>query len=166
MKESIAQAFIVNLILVFFVILILLFFGSINYSKAYKAKNRIINIIEKYGTWGSDVEEEVARNLAEGGYSTIAINGDDNKCNEYLRLENNNNMEAVVFPSGNDPGRRYDYCVIRHNSSKGYYYQVITHMKFEIPVIGGFLEFPVKGETKVLFENMYQTSSNSNSDSN
>ena len=51
MKESIAQAFIVNLIIFFFVILVLLLFGSINYSKAYKAKNRIVNIIEKYGNF-------------------------------------------------------------------------------------------------------------------
>ena len=49
MKEAIAQTFIVSLILFFFGILLILFFGSINYSKAFKAKNKIINLVEKYG---------------------------------------------------------------------------------------------------------------------
>ena len=160
MKESIAQAFIVNLILVFFVILVLLFFGSINYSKAYKAKNRIINIIEKYGEWNDDAAGEVAANLREGGYSTIVTNGRDDKCDEFVSPG-----ASLVFPSstpteGNNAGRRYDYCVIKHPSAKkGDYYQVITYMKFEIPIIGGFLQFPVKGETKVLFDNMYEPAS-------
>lgn len=152
MKESIAQAFIINLILVFFVILILLLFGSINYSKAYKAKNRIINIIEKHGGWTDQTRDEVARNLAEGGYSTIVVTGEDDKCNDYIKSDN----DKLVFPTDEDreEGRRYNYCVIASNydSPKGTYYQVITHMKFEIPLIGGFLEFPVKGETKPLFD--------------
>ena len=49
MKEAIGQSFIVSLILFFFGILVLLYFGSINYSKAFKSKNRIITLVEKNG---------------------------------------------------------------------------------------------------------------------
>ena len=36
----------------------------------------------------------------------------------------------------------------------GNYYQVITFRKFDIPLWGGFLEFGVKGETKILYDNV------------
>lgn len=153
MKESIAQAFILNLILFFFVILVLLLFGSINYSKAYKVKNRIITIIEKYGEWGPDAKNEVADNMVKAGYQTLYVsNGKDNKCDKF------GNKDDIVYPKSDGTdltgGRRYDYCVIKHKSSVGEYYQVVVYMKFEIPIIGGFLEFPVKGETKALYANI------------
>lgn len=150
MKESIAQAFILNLILFFFVILVLLLFGSINYSKAYKVKNRIITIIEKYGEWGTDAKNEVADNMVKAGYQTTTDG--DNKCKKLV-----NKNGRLVFPADatdSTGGRRYDYCVIEYDSSVGKYYQVVVYMKFEIPIIGGFLEFPVKGETKALYANI------------
>lgn len=151
MKESIAQAFILNLILFFFVILVLLLFGSINYSKAYKVKNRIITIIEKYGEWSTDAKAEVVDNMVKAGYQTTTDG--NGKCE---KLVNENSVEnELVYPVGNEAqGRHYDYCVIRHKSSVGEYYQVVVYMKFEIPIIGGFLEFPVKGETKALYDNI------------
>ena len=47
MKEAISNAMIFNLIIVFVVILIMLFIGSLSYSKAFKVKNRIVEEIEK-----------------------------------------------------------------------------------------------------------------------
>ncbi len=148
MKESIAQAFILNLILFFFVILVLLLFGSINYSKAYKVKNRIITIIEKYGELSNDAKDEIVDNMVKAGYQTTTDG--DNKCEKLV-----NNGE-LVYPLKDDftGVRHYDYCVIEHDSSVGKYYQVVVYMKFEIPIIGGFLEFPVKGETKALYANI------------
>lgn len=148
MKESIAQAFILNLILFFFVILVLLLFGSINYSKAYKVKNRIITIIEKYGEFDSAAKDEIVDNMVKAGYQTTTEG--NGKCEKLV-----NNGE-LVYPLKDDftEVRHYDYCVIKHKSSVGEYYQVVVYMKFEIPIIGGFLEFPVKGETKALYANI------------
>lgn len=149
MKESIAQAFILNLILFFFVILVLLLFGSINYSKAYKVKNRIITIIEKYGEFDSAAKDEIVDNMVKAGYQTTTEG--NGKCDS----DKIKNGGTLVYPVENDAsGRHYDYCVIKHKSSVGEYYQVVVYMKFEIPIIGGFLEFPVKGETKALYANI------------
>ena len=46
MREAIGSAFLVNLILVFMGVISALIVGSISYSKAYKAKDRIIYVIE------------------------------------------------------------------------------------------------------------------------
>lgn len=150
MKESIAQAFILNLILFFFVILVLLLFGSINYSKAYKVKNRIITIIEKYGEFDSAAKDEIVDNMVKAGYQTTT--GEAEKCKKLVEKSGG----ELVYPLKDDftGVRHYDYCVIKHKSSVGEYYQVVVYMKFEIPIIGGFLEFPVKGETKALYANI------------
>lgn len=148
MKESIAQAFILNLILFFFVILVLLLFGSINYSKAYKVKNRIITIIEKYGEFNDEAKGEIVDNMVKAGYQTT-VDKNNNKCTKFT------DNGTLVYPLEGDTNvRHYDYCVVQHKSSVGEYYQVVVYMKFEIPVIGGFLEFPVKGETKALYDNI------------
>lgn len=168
MKESIAQSFIISLILFFFGILLLLLFGSINYSKAFKAKNRIVSIIEKYGSYPHKDDEnydenvlkkvinEIDENLAKGGYQTVLEKKyTEDKCADFVKKLGN---ATLVFPSEDNHGtggRRYDYCVIRVNSSSlGNYYQVVTFMQFNVPVVGDILRFPVKGETKVLYETM------------
>ena len=149
MKESIAQAFILNLILFFFIILVLLLFGSINYSKAYKVKNRIITVLEKYGYFDA-AKAEIEENLKNAGYQTTASS------NHCQRIINNESKGTLVYPTSLTDRRQYQYCVIEHEGTveNSKYYQVVTYMKFEIPIIGGLLEFPVRGETKVLYENI------------
>ena len=165
MKESIAQAFILNLILFFFVVLVLLLFGSINYSKAYKVKNRIITIIEKYGDYNAAAKAEIEENLANAGY-TVANRQEVNKCKDLLDTKKNTGA-VLVYPTEADNNyKHYHYCVFRYDGdtkpgkdggtvskeSNSRYYQVVAYMKFDIPVFGGFLEFPVRGETKVMYD--------------
>lgn len=164
MKESIGQAFLVNLILIFFLVLILMLLGSINYSKAYKVKNRIITILEKHGTdvesgsgLSDEVKKEINVNLKKAGYahSKNAID-----CNKYT------DGGTLLYPE-NVAGLQYDYCVIKKDASTGSYptptgttetyqgaryYKVITFMEFDVPLIGGYLKFPVQGETKLIYE--------------
>lgn len=164
MKESIAQTFIVNLIIAFFGLLFLIYFGSINYSKAFKCKNRIVTIIEKYDGNLSDGEalKEIELNLGKAGYQTS--NNFISRC-ESLTSEIGG---TLIYPSEEDRslGRGYSYCVIRVNSgathaadntkacvtSDSCYYQVVTFMEFQVPLLGGFLKFPVRGETRTFTE--------------
>ena len=151
MKESIAQAFILDLILFFFGLLVLLLFGSINYSKAYKVKNRIITIIEKYGTFdatNNDLMNEIHENLKNAGYS-VEKQGENKYCKD-----RNTTDSKLLYPTtaGGYSGRsHYNFCVFERGQANSKYYQVIAFMKFDIPVIGGFLEFPVRGETKAIY---------------
>ena len=163
MKEAIAQTFIVSIIICFFGILLILFFGSINYSKAFKAKNKIITLVEKYGD-GISSDDSVKQNfrtdfereLANGGYQTIEINTvTKDLCNKYYDSSSGSG-ETLIYPNDKDKQlkRTYDFCLIRKNSETGPYYQVITFMRFDVPIIGDMLVFPVRGETKVLCENI------------
>lgn len=166
MKESIAQAFILNLILFFFVVLVLLLFGSINYSKAYKVKNRIITIIEKYGDYNSAAKTEIEENLANAGY-TVANQQNIHKCQNLLASKGEKSGATLVYPTEEEDNyKHYHYCIFRYDGDKkpgkdggtvskesnSRYYQVVAYMKFDIPIFGGFLEFPVRGETKVMYD--------------
>ena len=155
MREAIGSAFIVNLILIFIGVISALVIGSISYSKAYKVKDRIVYIIEKHDGWNTAAEEEVTKNLKSIGYKID--NGYRSKCESIYERRYGSSYDAANLVHGkNDGSGKYDYCVYKnhYDSGIGDYYSVTTFMHFDIPLIGGLLEFPVNGETSVIYEVM------------
>ena len=51
MRESLGGSMLLNLVVIFTGLIIIFFVGILSYSKAYRVKNRIVEIIEKYGTY-------------------------------------------------------------------------------------------------------------------
>lgn len=139
MREAIGNTFIVNLILIFLVVISALLVGTISYSKAYKVKNRIIYTIEKYGEWNSNTETELESSLRAIGYPLKTSN---RTCKQ---------KTGATLLYGGDYTTNYRYCIYEYTSDRGNYYGVTTFMQFDIPLIGGWLEFPVYGETKVIY---------------
>lgn len=162
MKESMSNALIMNIIITFLFIFIILFAGSSSYTKAFKVKNRIISILEKYENelvnkisdkLPSNVQPEIESALADAGYTKTINNG------EACRKEINKRFGATeksynVIQLGD---YTYRYCIAEFVSNtrgmENKYYAVITYMYFEIPLIGRRLEFPVYGETKTMNRN-------------
>ncbi len=136
MKESIANAYILNIVIVFVVIFIFFFASSLTYSKAFKVKNRIVDIIEKYESYNSAAVAEIASTLSEMGYRVNTTNKGCPRRNEKDSLSITNNS--------------YRYCVYEYDTPKGKYYGVSAYMYFDFPIIGESLELPVYGETKIL----------------
>lgn len=130
MREALGNSLLMNLIVIFSGIVILFFVGIMSYSKAYRVKNRIIEVIEKYETYDGNAQNEISADLKRIGYRSIS----NKKCSE-----------------GNKNSTTYSYCVYEKNdTNNGKYYEVVTYVQFEFPVIGDFITFPVKGETKIL----------------
>lgn len=160
MKESISNALITNLIITFLFILVILFAGSSAYTKAFKVKNRIISILERYEMelanntdtkLPTTINNEINSILSDVGYR-VQINNDA-KCQTDLkkRFKNNQNDNYKIINTTSN----YRYCIARFDTRKGQsmkasYYAVVTYMYFEIPLIGTTLEFPVYGETKIM----------------
>lgn len=158
MKESIGNALLFNMVIMFVVILIAFFVGSLSYSKAFKVKNKIVEEIEKEGEDSSDPEnayahahDEIEAWLGSGddgngiGYRRNTVGGTNNTGN---CSTDNPNAELINKTSN------YEYCVYRvstcDNSNKakcGIYYQVVTYMYFDVPIIEGLIKIPVRGET-------------------
>lgn len=131
MREAVGNSLLLNLVIIFVSIVILFFVGILSYSKAYRVKNRIIEVIESHGNYLDSVDE-ISTDMKSIGYRTT----NNKKCNS-------NNLNSTS----------YNYCVYEitdKSSGNSYYYKVVTYVHFDFPIIGGLINIPVSGETKIL----------------
>ena len=150
MKESIGNAFVFGFFITFAFLLMLMLSAAINYSRANKIKNKILNhiasVAELQGTNNGEILDTdtlskiVEEDLAKIGYRANDGGWKQNNCKV------RNGVESINTQSN------YHYCVYAFPTEKGYYYGVATFMYFDIPVIGTTLEFPVYGETRVIYD--------------
>ena len=135
MKEAIGTSMIFNLVMLFVGVFIALYVGTIAYSKGFKVRNRLIDIIEKYEMYNDSARQEIEENLSSIGYQIV-----DRECpsrDNAVNVDNDSN---------------YRYCIYRYTTTKGDYYGVTVFIHFDLPLIGNFLEFPLYGETRILFD--------------
>ena len=137
MKDAVGGGLLLNLVVIFTSIIILFFVGIIAYSKAYKIKNRVIEVIERYETFDKKAVDELKVDLLRAGYRTAT--------NEQIRAKCGSDSLTYGVGAG------FLYCVYGDNSSTtGDTFKVVTYVRFDFPVIGDLITIPVKGETKVL----------------
>ncbi len=177
MNQAISNALLFNIVIVFVIVLIGFFVGSLSYSKASKVKNRIIEEIEKYGEAANDQDDvDSAYTHAACGLLTWLDSGDtgDGRGIGYRKVssgskaacpnleikEDNNTMVDIVSSTSDNckyTSNPYEYCVYRikrcenenGNKKSCYtYYRVRTYMYFDVPIIEDLVKIPVDGETR------------------
>ena len=164
MRDAIGGSALLNLVLIFTSVIIVLFVGALSYSKAFKVKNRIIELIEKYGVYEkkdseTDAIDEINYDLSAFGYDV----SEPGRCTQIRnRLVQGQFAKYSAEKLSDNLNNNYvnNYCVFeicdeKNENNKcvdkdGKYYVVVTFTKFEFPVIGDLLTFPVYGETKTL----------------
>ena len=143
MKEAIGTSFVFNLMMIFIGVLIAMFVGSLAYTKGFKVRNKIIDIIEKYEKYDindSAQIDEINDSLSSIGYQ---VRGDNtSKC----KARGNANQVAETIPN-ND----YEYCVYVYDTSRGKYYGVTVFIHVDIPLIGGLIDIPLYGESRLVY---------------
>ncbi len=137
MKEAIGTSMVFNLILIFTGVFIALLIGSLAYSKGFKVRNRIIDIIEQHEGYTEDSKIEINENLSAIGYKIVGLN---------TRCQPHNGVSALA---NSGP---YDYCVYEYQTVKGKYYGVTVYVHFDFPIIGDYINIPLYGESRILFE--------------
>lgn len=147
MKEAIGSASLFNIIITFVLVMILLFTGSIMYSKAFKVKNKIVEEIERHKTFDKYTVNDIEVWLEEIGYkqdSTGFNNCPDYSSDGFKKLPN---AETKKY---------YRYCVyqketcdndVNDKDNCGVYYKVVAYMYLELPLVGDITPIPVVGET-------------------
>ena len=151
MKESISNSYVVMIVMVIISICTLIILSTMSYSKTFKMKNRVIEIIEKYGVYTSKTEDEINLFLRDSGYAENASNRD--RVCPPLRAGTNVGQGGVAEkPAINKPGGFY-YCIYENETVRGYYYTVIMYMAIDFPLIGDFIkiEFPISGDSAIIF---------------
>ena len=155
MKESFGNAFVFGAVVLVSFLIVFILNAAINYSRANKVKNRILNYVAFYAELhfdidsagnilpiditSADLQEKIDAELSKIGYRMNFGGWSQNNCPE------KGNAELL------NPQSNYHYCVYAHPSERGYYYSVTTFMYFDIPIIGTTLELPVSGQTRVIY---------------
>ena len=161
MKASLGGGMLLYLVVFFLAFVMLTFVSILSYSKAYRVKNRIIELVEKYEVYESisgkvDAVDAIKPDLSNAGYDVsnptrCNSNNVQNHLKEILPEKYHTKLPRNINKYG------YNYCVFEINSdeypekiSNGKFYVVVTFVKYEFPIIGDLLTFPVYGETKIL----------------
>lgn len=142
MREATGQVGLMNIMLFIIGIIIVLLAGSIAYTKAFRVKNKIIDIIEKHNAYNDGSRTEIRSTLTEIGYRTTTYSDYLANCGTIKGYT----LDSTVYPD-------HLYCVYKADKStkEQYYYKVVAYMYFDLPVIGAYIKIPVSGETKVLY---------------
>ena len=141
MKAAIGNSLLLGIILTFVTTVLLILISSIVYTKAFRIKNKIVDVIEKYETYDTEkTQPEIDLLLREIGYKANAFSNNAS-CSRYgdeSSLENSSSL--------------YHYCVFRIETEKsnGYYYKVVTFAYLDIPLVNA-VQVPVYGETKIFY---------------
>lgn len=141
MKDAIGNAYLFNMVIIFIGAFSLLLVGSAAYSKAFKVKDSVIDIIDQYD---GDINAAVVKTdeyMAGIGYRLAPQD-----CSSTIEINGQTNNSITTAPLVSDSS--YDYCVYRVQFDSDCYYRVITYMRLELPVINRLMAIPVSGETK------------------
>lgn len=135
MRDAFGGAFMIKVMLIFLGIYIAFMAVALNYAKAFRVKNQIINIIEQYegydkkATDNTEVRDIIGSYLDNMGYN--------------VQIQ----CDSVSQTSSCDTR---GYRVEKIETSKGNYYAVETYIKLELPFLNINITIPINGETKVI----------------
>ena len=154
MKEAIANVGVFNLIIIFVIILMSFFIGSLGYSKAFKVKNKIVNEIEKEGSYEA-AKDSIEQWLHVIGYRMYTGFEPKKGCpaadkNNAHLVNQNGDYQYCVYEVNSCTEEFYEGKTSLHKCSK--YYKVIAYMYFDVPIVSDLIKIPVKGETKPFVE--------------
>lgn len=156
MRGAIGNAMVMNIVITFIILTTAFLVSSISYSKAFKVKTKIIDIIEKYdGDFNktsnkeSVITNEINQFLGQTGYRTTSATAKGD-CSKYV---NSSKGESLIATTSS-----YDICIIQKNNNSsiyhGPYYKVVVYMYFDFPIIGDMIKIPVSGETRSFFKDV------------
>ena len=144
MREGVGQTFLFTLVALMIGSIMVILIGSMVYSKTYKIKTKIVDIIDRYNG-----EIEYARNEIQDYLTSIGYR------------KNTNSTQSCPNRGGNVINEYdiYHYCLYEFTAdstdNQGKYYGVLVYIYFDIPFISNLLEFPVYGETEVYYTKNY-----------
>lgn len=137
MRESFGGVFMIKLALIFIIIYISFMAIAINYAKAFRVKNGVINLIEQYQYSGSPTDLVIG------------------EIDEYLRKVGYNYGDSVPLRKDcvDDEGGYFTNrgaCIVNKSSGVKRYYKVITYIYIEMPFFQITMTIPISGETKII----------------
>lgn len=143
MKDAFGGTFMIKVMLIFFVIFISFMAVAINYSKVFRVKNGVINILERNAISNSD---ELMSNIEDYLSSTGYVYPNNDKiskdCNEQVKEKYGDKTVAYMNLNG--------VCIIPFGTDSERYYKVSVYLVFDFPLFDIGTVVSVSGETKII----------------
>ena len=149
MRESIGTTWIFQLVIIFTLIFVAFLALSINYTRAFKIKNEIVTIMEKYEGVGTGEGQSLS---IINNYLLNNAYGIKSACHEgefgALTLKDTT-LEYVNTDSRN---KKYYYCIkpiptTSMAKQDQYRFNIRIFFKFSLPIIGDLMTFSIDGTT-------------------
>ena len=157
MKEAIGGTWLFGIVIVFIVFFTTYISMSTNYSKAFKVKDELISIVERYKGVNGDSIEKINNYLGDIGYFSRGKcdNGSGIRANftDWAGCTYNNNRSCVKNASN------ANYCIRRSKFVTGdsdaahprsAHYQVVVFFTIDWPVLGSLINVRIEGETGIV----------------
>ncbi len=141
MKEVSSSTWIFSLVITFIFLFTCFLTLSISYSKAYKMKNELLTILEKYEGLTADSHVIINNYLEYNGYKTMGKCPIDYYGEDTLKSSPHNINQA-------ETNKNYYYCIQKINEGNNKSnFKIKIFYKFNLPVIGEITTFSVSGTT-------------------
>lgn len=147
MREAVGSTFLFNL-MIFFIFFFAAFLAiAINYSQAFKVKNQVVSAIEQFEGTSQEAKDEIFRRVGNSRYYRTK----SCDCGENLNCDptSPDNANGGVIRNSSMASVN-GLCVRRIQTGDDVYYRVTTYVSFNLPIVGNFFTIPVKGETKII----------------
>ncbi len=135
MRDAFGGAFSIKLMLIFLMLYVFFICVALNYARAFRVKNRIINIIEQNEGYEqySAVDTEINDYLGKAGY--------------YVDYNDIKKVSSCTQDTAGFTNEGRGYCIVKMSNNPEYY-RVETYMVFNIPILGVRFPIQIRGETR------------------
>ena len=141
MRESFGGAFMIKVVMIFIVIYVSFMAVAVNYAKAFRVKNQIINILEQrqYGGGATDGDGDTLEYINDTYLPSVPYFVKDIKSSDC---------------DGTEP-LKSGVCIVPGNKGiddmeLGTYYVVTTFISVDFPFFDIHMRLPIRGETKTI----------------
>ena len=146
MRQAIGTTWVMQLVIIFMLIFVAFLALTINYTKAFKIKNELVTILEKYE--GVSESENGSLSLINNylQYNGYLTKG---KCDETQYGVSDLNSSTIEEVEKNE---KYYYCIEKINTGtvsvpNRAKYNIRIFFHFSLPVLGDLFTFKVEGTT-------------------
>lgn len=151
MRDAFGGSFMLKLAVIFIILYISFLAMAVNYAKAFRVKNKIIDLLEQNQYTGSTLSEDtemlekINKYLDEVHYKNLNIK--DDSC---TNIESNSDGEGEITDHG--------ICIISKGSANNRVYEVRTYLQITMPffsynpLTGNSFDIiiPISGETSTI----------------
>ena len=139
MRDAVGGTFMIKLLLIFLAVYTIFIAVALNYAKAFRVKNKILNIIEQ--SEGINSYNDVSQGAAIG------------QINKYMndvhyRINTGSIEKKCIGYEYINTDRGYCITKIENIDKNAEYYKVTTFVTIDFPVINLSFTIPIQGETR------------------